>query len=206
MATLLRVGYFGGSFDPPHRAHLAVARAARDRFRLERVLLAPTGKQPLKPAGSSAPFVDRLAMTALLCSGEAALESSSLDAPRLDGLPNYTVDVLRKLRAELPPNAALFAITGADAFESLPQWRDAPQLLTLAEWIVVSRPGHSVAELDALPLSPAERARVHWLGGVHDLTSATELRAELASGDPVRENALSKVVADYIRVHHLYGQ
>lgn len=201
----MRIGYFGGSFDPPHRGHLAVARAVRERFALDRVLLAPTGRQPLKPGGPSAPFADRLAMTTLLCRGEACLEASSIDAPLPGGTPNYTADTLRRLQASLAPQDALFAIVGADAFAGLPQWREMPALFTLAEWIVVSRPGVDQAQVDALALSPTQRTRVHLLNDLADPASATELREALQHHHALRPGMLPSAVLRYIEQHHLYG-
>ena len=75
----MRVGLFGGSFDPPHRGHLAVAEAVRDRFALDRVLLAPAAIQPLKPGGAQASFADRLRMVELLCEGAHGIEASTID-------------------------------------------------------------------------------------------------------------------------------
>ena len=201
----MRVGYFGGSFDPPHRGHLLVACAARDTFALDRVLLAPTGRQPLKPDGAAASFVDRLQMTSLLCAEERALEASNLDAPQVDDLPNYTADTLRRLRLALPGEASLFAIVGADAFLGLPQWHEAAALFFLAEWIVVSRPGVEEERLRALPLTPAQWARTHLLGEVEDPTSATDLRARLRSGQNCAELLPFPVLA-YIREHGLYAE
>ena len=199
----MRVGYFGGSFDPPHRGHLAVACAARDRFALQRVLLAPTGRQPLKPDGLAAPFADRLHMTALLCAGEPDLEATDVDAPRPDGEANYTVDTLARFRDSLPAGAKIFAILGADALLGMPQWRGVPELFALAEWVAVSRPGFSLEELDALKLSPAQRARLHLLEGVEDSTSATALRARLRAHLPCEE-WLPAGVLRYIHEHRLY--
>lgn len=199
----MRIGYFGGSFDPPHRGHLAVACAARDRFNLARVMLAPTGRQPLKPEGASAPFADRLAMTSLLCTGEPSLEASPIEAPRPDGGANYTAATLRELQDGLPPGASLFAIVGADAFLGLPHWKDVPALFALAEWVVVSRPGFHPKQMDALGLEPWQRARVHLLDSVHDPTSATDLRARLQRGLPC-EAYLPPAVLHYIRDHGLY--
>ena len=80
-----RVAFFGGSFDPPHLGHLAVARAARDAFRLDRVLFAPVGAQPLKPEGSTAGFADGVAMTRLAIAASAVLLVSLADAPKPSG-------------------------------------------------------------------------------------------------------------------------
>ncbi len=100
-------------------------RAAAQAFSLDRILFAPTGRQPLKTNGASASFADRLAMVSLLCelqpSGtRSCFEPSSGDAPHADGLPNYTVDILFKLRADYPTDESLFVIVGADAFLDLP--------------------------------------------------------------------------------------
>src|SRR4051812_26551553 len=114
----MRIGYFGGTFDPPHSAHLRVAQTAADAFRLDRVLLAPTGMQPLKDDGAHASYDDRLAMTRLLCAEDARLEVSEVDAAHADGSPNYTVDALARLKQDFP-EAELFAIVGADSFLSL---------------------------------------------------------------------------------------
>src|SRR5438309_1047568 len=103
-----RVAFFGGSFDPPHDGHLAIARAARDALRLDLVLFAPVGAQPLKPHGSTAPFADRLAMTELAIASEPAFTVSAIDAPNPAGRPNYTLHSLQQLRSQLAPGAELF--------------------------------------------------------------------------------------------------
>jgi len=110
-----RVAFFGGSFDPPHLGHLAVARAARAALGLDTVLFAPVGAQPLKPAGSSASFEDRVAMTRLAIDGEPGFELSLADAPKPDGSPNFTIDTLRLLRAQMPVDSRLFLLMGADS-------------------------------------------------------------------------------------------
>src|SRR5271166_4689651 len=89
-----RIAFFGGSFDPPHLGHLAVARAARAALGLDLVLFAPVGAQPLKPRGSTAPFEDRLAMTRLAIHAEPGFAVSLADAPRPSGAPNYTLETL----------------------------------------------------------------------------------------------------------------
>jgi nicotinate-nucleotide adenylyltransferase len=201
----MRVGFFGGSFDPPHNGHLAVARAAAEAFHLDEVLLVPTASQPLKPAGAQASFDDRLAMTQLLCADanrttpDLPLKASSLEAPRSDGRPNYTVDTLRRLRTEHPANQ-LFVLVGADAFLGLRDWRSPEQLLRLAEWIVVSRPGIA---LDSLQLTPEQRPRVHLLQTVNVPVSATALREKLAHRQDCSAELAPAVLA-YIRERHLY--
>src|ERR1700678_2533360 len=92
-----RVAFFGGSFDPPHQGHLAVARAAFTALALDTVLFAPVGAQPLKPLGSTANFEDRLAMTRLAVADEPGFAVSLVDVPKPSAAPNYTLDTLLKL-------------------------------------------------------------------------------------------------------------
>ncbi len=224
----MRLALFGGTFDPIHCGHLRVARAAADAFALDRVLFAPTGRQPLKSSPAIASFDDRLAMAALAladpCADQAApdprLAVSSLDAPRPGGAPNYTVDLLEDIARGLP-HAELFAIAGADSFLTLLSWRSPDQLLALAEWIVVSRPDFPLApdflsrpELAPLSLTPEQRTRIHLLPGIHQDISATTLRHLLRDSataianhrptDPMLDHWLPPAVAAYIRDHHLY--
>ena len=202
----MRVALFGGSFDPPHRGHVAIARAAADRFALDQVLFAPAGLQPLKLQPSGATFDERLAMTTLACMSDPRFTPSTLDAPRPDGTPNFTVDTLRLLN-EAMPDTQIFTLIGADSFLSLARWRDPHKLLELADWIVVSRPGYSgsglVADPPGLTLTPAQRARIHVLDTVHEDVAATDLRERLRSGDPCSD-VLAPQVSGYIRSHHLY--
>lgn len=142
-----RVAFFGGSFDPPHFGHLAIARAAREALGLDRVLFAPVGAQPLKPSGSTATFADRLAMTELAIAGEPGFEISLADAPNAGGEPNYTLETLRRLRAGLPAEGCLFCLMGADSFASLRNWRGAAEIPFAAWLIVASRPGQEIDDL-----------------------------------------------------------
>ncbi len=198
----MRLGYFGGTFDPPHRAHLLLAQKAADAFQLDRVLLAPTGIQPLKQSAASASFADRLAMVRLLCGEDARLEASDMDSPLAGGSPNYTVEALEALHAQ-NPGAELFALAGADSFLTLRQWREPERLLSLAEWIVVSRPGSPLDDLAPLQLSTLEAGRVHVLRGMDEDISATGLRERLRMGVSCGD-ALTPAVALYIARMHLY--
>jgi nicotinate-nucleotide adenylyltransferase len=229
-----RVAFFGGSFDPPHLGHLAVARAAREALRLDIVLFTPVGAQPLKPEGSTAGFADRVAMTRLAIMGNKGFAVSLADAPKPAGEPNYTLETLLKLRAELGAGSTLFCLMGADSYFSLRRWHRAAEVPFAAPLIVASRPGEPLDALqDALPaglkLSPAldakgtgegldvltfeltnpagERAPFYVLPGLHEETSATEMRKQIGarSGAAQDEQAeLPAAVADYIRAHELY--
>jgi nicotinate-nucleotide adenylyltransferase len=160
-----RVAFFGGSFDPPHLGHLAVARAARTAFALDTVLFAPVGMQPLKPEGLAASFEDRVAMTRLAIAGEPGFEVSLADAPKAapqpasgpagdrksapETTPNYTIDTLERLRSSLPPDCRLFCLMGADSFFGLRRWHRAAELPFVAPLIVASRPGQPLPDLEA---------------------------------------------------------
>jgi len=151
----MRVAFFGGSFDPPHLGHLAVARAARAAFALDAVLFAPVGMQPLKPEGPAASFEDRVAMTRLAIAGEPAFQVSLADAPKPaddrnsapSHTPNYTIDTLERLRTSLAPDGALFCLMGADSFFTLRRWHRAAELPFVAPLIVASRPGQPLQNL-----------------------------------------------------------
>ena len=148
-----RIAFFGGSFDPPHLGHLAVARAALRALALDAVLFAPVGSQPLKPQGSTASFEDRLAMTELAVAGEPGFEVSLADEPKPSGKPNFTVDSLEGLRAELAPDGTLFCLMGADSFFGLRRWHRSSEIPFIASLIVASRPGQKPE---------------HWISGLRE--------------------------------------
>jgi nicotinate-nucleotide adenylyltransferase len=145
-----RVAFFGGSFDPPHLGHLAVARAAQAALGLDTVLFAPVGAQPLKPQGSTASFADRLEMTRLAIGSNPGFVVSLADAPKPSGEPNFTLQTLHRLRAGLPPEGALFCLMGADSFTGLRRWRGAAEIPFAAPLIVASRPGQRLDDLEAM--------------------------------------------------------
>ncbi len=227
----MRIALFGGSFDPPHLGHLGIALAAVERLRLDRVLMAPVGRQPLKVGQRPSSFDDRLAMVTLLCAGRASLEPSTIDAPlppSSEGRPrfNYTSDTLARLRQELSSADELFCLIGADSLQTLCRWHNAAEALFEAEWIVAARPGFPLDRLSTLlpagvvtgareaargceriPLSsPDGNTSALWL--LPDLNydiSATALRralADHASGMP--QAVLDPRVAEYARQHALY--
>ena len=228
-----RVAFFGGSFDPPHLGHLGVARATQAALGLDTVLFAPVGTQPLKPQGSTACFEDRLAMTRLAIAGEPGFSVSLADAPKSSGAPNYTLETLLALHAELPPESMLYCLMGADAFATLRHWHRAAEIPFVAPLIVASRPGQRLNDLmaalpkglavDSLPLSeqPAEEielrrcilrnpagnpAPFYILPNLEIEISASAIRAQLrASSQAPPERALLPIpVSEYIRAHGLY--
>jgi nicotinate-nucleotide adenylyltransferase len=207
--TGARVAFFGGSFDPPHLGHLAVARAARAALHLDTVLFAPVGAQPLKPEGPTASFADRVAMTELAIAGEDGFAISLADVPKANGGPNFTLETLLDLRTELGKESALFCLMGADSFFGLRKWHRAAEIPFVAPLIVASRPGEPLSELEAalpeglkivnaggmkrmeagvevrerhLENTAGERAPFYLLPGLHVEISATEIRRQVGEG------------------------
>ena len=220
-----RVAFFGGSFDPPHLGHLSIAAAAQQALLLDRVLFAPVGLQPLKPAGSSASFSDRVAMIRLAIAGHSGFELSLLDAPNPgQPSPNYTFDTLTELRKSLPSEAKLFLLLGADSFATLHQWHRSAELLFHANLIVASRPGESLGDLPSmLPVgvsihavddrpnryrltnAAADESTLTILPDLQYDISATQLRAQIA-GSTEQPPLLDPAVLAYIRSHALYRE
>jgi nicotinate-nucleotide adenylyltransferase len=229
-----RIAFFGGSFDPPHLGHLAVARAARAALGLDTVLFAPVGAQPLKAHGSTASFEDRVAMTRLAIAGEEGFAVSLADAPKASGAPNYTLETLEELKAGLAANCILFCLMGADSFVGLRQWHRAAEIPFVAPLIVASRPGERLDNLKALlpegltmEFGPGvseirsevevrcyfllneagERAPFYLLPGLDVEISASEIRAQVraAQGSQTAgHELLPDAVSDYLRTRGLY--
>ena len=187
----MRLGVLGGSFDPVHGGHLALAEAARDLLRLDRVLLVVAASQPLKPGGPSAPAEDRYAMVRLALRGRPRLEASDLELRR--PAPSYTVDTLRDLRASLPGTAEVLLILGADALADFPRWREVDAVRRLARIVGCPRPGSPApAGVDeVLPVSTPD-------------VSSSEIRRRLAAGASVA-GLLPEDVLVYARERGLYG-
>jgi nicotinate-nucleotide adenylyltransferase len=229
-----KIAFFGGSFDPPHRGHLSVARAAQEALVLDSVLFAPVGAQPLKPLGSTASFIDRLAMTELAIQGEANFSISLVDAPATERTHNYTIDSLLRLRAELLPGTELFCLMGADSFYNLRFWHRGAEIPFASPLIVAARPSQQLEDLagelpDGLSIDrdfketsgrsgvpmrtytirneSGESAPFFFLPGLHVDISASEIRHQIqaASGRPwMGDDLLPEPVCEYIASHGLY--
>ena len=139
----LRIGLFGGTFDPPHRGHIAVAADVADALDLDQVLWIPAGQPPHKPSVSTAPLVLRLEMTDAVIGVDSRFKLSRIEAERMG--PSYTVETANALKDGCP-EAKLFLIIGTDQFRQLHLWKDPERLLSLVELAVMDRGGQPGAE------------------------------------------------------------
>jgi len=201
----VRLGLFGGSFDPFHRGHLAVARAALDALGLGRVLVLPTGRPPHKPDRRFAPALARYAMAELALLDEPRIEVSGLELD--ERRPSYTVETLERLREERPATE-LVLIVGSDSLAELDTWRRWREIPDLCELAVVPRPGSERLDVEAsLPAELAQRlasARVHWLEGSMHPAAASRIRQLLAAGEAVPGDWLDPRVLTFLDKYSLY--
>jgi nicotinate-nucleotide adenylyltransferase len=168
----MNIGLFGGTFDPVHRGHVALARAALEQCKLHRVHFVPANIPPHKQRQPLSPFVHRFAMLALATAEEKAFVPSLLEAPEQAGAPsrskkdgdekpNYTIDTVRRLKKLCKTSDKLFLLIGMDAFADIAKWHQAEALFRECEFVVASRPGYSLADVaNALPESLRPRPEV----------------------------------------------
>lgn len=197
MDAVRRVGLFGGSFNPPHVAHLAVAEAARDQVGLDRVLWVPAATAPHKQGRPITEAHHRLAMTRLAVAGNAAFEVSPVEIER--GGVSYTVDTVRAVQAE-HPETELYLILGGDSLAQFASWREPEEILRRASLIVYPRPGADLAGVD-----PSVMARATVLDRPLLDPSSTTLRRLLRAERSVRYLVPDAVLA-YIAEHGLYSE
>ena len=210
-----RIGILGGTLDPIHCGHLAAAVAARDAFDLSRVLVIPSRVPPHRPVQPVASPFHRFAMAALAVSGVDRLEASD-DELLLEG-PSFTSDTLDRQHARGLTASQIFFITGADAFADIATWRRYPEVVDLANFVVVSRPGYEIGALAAR--LPALAGRMHPAAGftgddrkplIYLLpaptpdVSSTAVRERLARGAAVG-CLLPALVDAHIHQHRLYS-
>ena len=169
----MNIGLFGGTFDPIHRGHLALARAARERCNLSRILFVPANVPPHKQSQPLSGFPHRYAMMALATSQEKDFLPSLLEAPQDSDpagstskkdkaraeKPNYTIDTIQQLKKSFKKTDRLFLLIGIDAFADIAKWHQAEALFRECAFVVASRPGYSLADVaNALPQKLRPRA------------------------------------------------
>jgi nicotinate-nucleotide adenylyltransferase len=217
-APMRSIAIFGGTFDPIHSGHIAVAQAAQKRFHLDAIYFTPASRPPHKTKGLT-PFVHRYAMVALACAEHHGFKPSLAEAPVDGGSSHvfYTIDTVRKFRRDFPHDHIHFVV-GADQFLEIPTWRNYESLLDACDFIIASRPGF---RLDALRLviPPEKLARdgasqdvhkialrksaVYLLSTVRSHVSSTEVRQRLRTHQSIRGLVPARV-EEYIREQALY--
>jgi nicotinate-nucleotide adenylyltransferase len=176
MADRRRIGIMGGTFDPIHHGHLVAASEVAGRFELDEVVFVPTG-EPYQKGASVSPAEDRYLMTVIATASNPRFHVSRADIDR-DG-PTYTVDTLRDLYAVYGPKTELFFITGADALARILSWKDALEMLSLAHFIGVTRPGFELTDKH-LPADTVTLVEVPAMA-----ISSSDCRTRVAAGKPV---------------------
>lgn len=213
---MARVCIFGGTFDPVHRGHLAVARAALRRLRLDQLIFLPAGVPPHKQHKARAGFRHRFAMLKLATAREPRFAVSRLEASGV----HYSIDSVRRLKRPLEPGDRLFFLIGMDAFLEIASWYRAEELLRECEFVVSVRPGSSIRAV-TLVLPPSLRrsagasprrsrggirvngVTIHLLRSARAPVSATQVRAAARRGRPLTK-FVPGPVAEYIRKKRLY--
>jgi nicotinate-nucleotide adenylyltransferase len=229
----MKIGLFGGTFDPVHLGHTALARAAQEHFGLQRILFVPSHVPPHKQKRTITGFAHRYAMLVLATAGEKTWVPSLLEAPeevaetttaKAPPRPSYSIETVRRVKATLKKADQLLFMIGMDAFRDIAKWHQAEDLLTECEFIIASRPGYSLADVaNALPesLRPAQNVTkpfakqaakgdlvfrgvtLHLLDSLNNSVTATGVREAVAAGKALGR-MLDPAVADYIKKQGLY--
>ena len=195
-----RLGILGGTFDPPHYGHLALAENGRAQLGLDRVLFVLAGQPPHKPDAPVTPAFHRAAMVEAATAGNSTFSLSRVDLDRPG--PHYTVDMLALLQQEYP-GAALYFLMGGDSLAQFLSWRD-PAGIAQQAWLAVMRRSVHSPDLEELEAAvPGVRERIIWLDVPELDIASTDLRRRVREGLPLRYLVPSQVEA-YIREYQLY--
>lgn len=201
----VRIGLYGGTFDPIHHGHLISARSLAEKLQLKRVVLIPSANPPHKPNTEHTPIEHRLAMTRAAVEGDTLFEVSDLESRR-DG-PSFTIDTVREFQTRLGPDAELFWFIGGDSLPALRTWRDIATLVNIVTIVTATRPGWSLPtepELaEGLGQDAARKLLSNCVSTPSIGISATEIRRRCADKLPIRYLAPESVV-NYIKEHALY--
>lgn len=203
MKKVKRIGIMGGTFNPIHKGHLALAKTAKREFALDQIIFIPSGKPPHKALGDVVNKEDRFNMVKLTIGKRKKYSVSRLELDR-PGY-SYAVDTFNALKEKFGKETKLFYIMGMDSINEILDWKKPLELFKLCEFIVGTRPGSRVRTLKRLlkfPPLQKEVDKIHLMELKEDI-SASEIRNRLKNGKSVRE-LLPRVVANYIKEHRLY--
>jgi nicotinate-nucleotide adenylyltransferase len=195
----MRLGLYGGTFDPIHLGHLILAEQCREACELDRVWLIVAGSPPHKPGGRTA-VGHRLEMVRVAIAGHPAFAASDIEAKRPG--PHYSVETLEAVRRDHPDDE-LFFLIGADSLADLPTWREPERIAQLATIVVVNRPSIDEVDPAGLPdFGPASHP-LSWVSIPPVGIASSDLRRRLAEGRSIRY-MVPRGVEAYIEAHGLY--
>jgi nicotinate-nucleotide adenylyltransferase len=189
----MKIGLYGGSFDPVHLGHLLVAQAAREELELARLFFIPAAQSPFKPDSKPTSGADRLRLLRLALAGKTWCEVDGQELQR--GGVSYTIDTVRDYHKRFA-DAEIFYLIGGDHVEKLPSWRDAEELARLAKFVVVPRPGQA-----DVPFPKPFQGRA--LKGFPLGVSSSQIRARVKAAQPI-DHLVTATVAEAIRSAGLY--
>ncbi len=181
---MMRLGIFGGTFDPPHYGHLALAETARVQLSLDRILFVPAGEPPHKRDQPLSPAEVRADLVAAAIADNPAFTLCRIDLDRPG--PHYTVDMLRLLRQAHPDIRTWYFLMGEDSLRDFPDWREPTRILEMATLAVMPRPQMAADMETVLRRLPALRGRFLWLDVPPVYFAATDLRRRVRVGLPLR--------------------
>jgi len=190
----MRVGLYGGCFNPVHQGHLAAARGAMRALALDRVLFIPSGKPPLKGDGGLVHGAHRLAMLDAALADEPAMDASAVEIERQG--PSFTIDTVIDLRTNYPDDTELFFLLGDDCIERLPRWKGIDRLHAMLRFAILPRLANPPRVADD---------RLIWLDLPHVAVSSTQIRAMLASGERPPASLMPAAIMHYVAQHGLYA-
>ena len=199
-----RIGILGGTFNPVHNGHLALAKSALERGGLEKIIFIPTALPPHKSSRELITASDRMEMLRRAVGGHPALEVSDIELKR--GGKSYTVDTLRQLREVLGPEAEFYLIIGADNLLEIADWREVEKLVRECRFIIITRPGFSLDKLSGENARWANKIIEKDGSNIIELSlpaSSSEIRERIGRGENVG-NSVPEGVLDYIREKGLY--
>lgn len=195
-------GVIGGTFDPVHLGHLAVAQEVRARLNMAEILFVPTGQPWLKTDTYISSAEHRVNMLRLAIADKPYFRLSTSEVERAG--PSYAVDTVAELRGQLDAGDELFFIIGWDLLAELPRWREPQRLVEMCPLVVAPRPGYPAPDLDRLEAAiPGLSQRIMILDKPQMDISASEIRERVGRGLSVR-HLVPEPVSDYIKKHKLY--
>jgi nicotinate-nucleotide adenylyltransferase len=212
----LKIAFYGGSFDPPHLGHMAIANALLRQFELDEFVFVPAFHAPHKKRAAPTSAFDRYAMLSLVTANEPRISLSKIEIEQPS--PSYTVETLMKLKSMLR-DVRIFFVMGADSWSQIRTWREWESVLTLTDVIVVTRPGfplsieHVTSEIrervidmrgSGQGIMDDDQQHIYFSDGVDTEISATDIRRKIRENEETWRRDVPKEVANYIEKYQIY--